>query len=330
MDRVPTENGPSGHDLPMCLESTFNIFQPLWQRLASEGWLDEPEMSKVKDALGDLGIYNTYQVEIDSAWVKLSVADCVVLEKAWVQGLTVALHGYHFNLTNRSPSGNAFITSAVDGNGTSHRVRRSEYQVKLQDGGGHYERGALVEMVKGQLSAGLKKGYSKFLELHSQYHNFPVALNFLFTTMSQGFASFVIDTYKRHRGGFSAVEGALAGGTNAFKQRSLSMTATDLSKYESSLVQWVDHLGLAGDAFEPAWLAAASSPSSEVKGDFPEFFARVKQTAGALGHTSYVAETLWAMQRQLESWEFASSKEAQSSFGLSKEEKTADAAACLS
>ena len=37
MDRVPTENGPSGHDLPMCLESTFNIFQPLWQRLAAGG-----------------------------------------------------------------------------------------------------------------------------------------------------------------------------------------------------------------------------------------------------------------------------------------------------
>ena len=87
--------------------------------------------------------------------------------------------------------------------------------------------------------------------------------------MSQSFASFVIDTYKRHNGGFSAFEDALADGTNAFKQRSLSMTAIDLSKYESSLVEWVDHLELAGAAFEPAWLAAASSPSSEVMSDFP-------------------------------------------------------------
>ena len=154
MDRVPTNNGPTGHDLPMCLQSTFETYAPLWARLAGDGWLDEPEMRSVKKTIADLEKYNAYHVEIDDAWVKLSVADCVALEAARLAGkASLDLHGHCFDFVTRTAAGDAYISFATSSDGTDVRVRWSPYRVQREGGekGDFYSRVELLENTKDQL-----------------------------------------------------------------------------------------------------------------------------------------------------------------------------------
>ena len=304
MDRVPTDNGPTGHDLPRCLQSTFETYAPLWARLAGDGWLDEPEMRSVKKTIADLEKYNAYHVEIDDAWVKLSVADCVALEAARLAGkASLDLHGHCFDFVTRTAAGDTYISSATSSDGTDVRVRWSPYRVQREGGekGDFYSRVELLENTKDQLFAGLKKGNSKFLELHAAYHEAPVSFNFIFTTWSKDFAAHVCDVYKRSA---TSEEGSLgveapAPPGNLFQARCAAMTPADLRLYETRLVDWTDHLGLSDGEWRASWAAAVQSSSSDLQAQHPEFCAKVKRTAGALGHTSYIAETLWAIHREV-------------------------------
>ena len=80
------------------------------------------------------------------------------------------------------------------------------------------------------------------------------------------------------------------------------MTPELLTKHEDSLVEWMDHLELSGVEWEGAWVTASSSDTVDMKRDLPKFRAKIRRTAGALGHTSYIAETLWAIQRELDNY----------------------------
>ena len=304
MDRVPTEFGPSGHDMPMCLETTFSQFLPLWTQLASPVWLDMPCMSTIKAAIEDLKEYNCYQIKIDGVWIKLSVADCVLLERGWASNIDMTLHGHCFYFRLRAASGNnAHIFPATDSHGAQHQIRRTEYLLERPEGG-KYARDEVVSMVTEQLAAGLKKGYSKFLELHTEYQEYPVAFNFLLApSFRKEFASFAIEVYKRKKE--CPLKFADAAGptpSNRFATRARAMTPELLTKHEDSLVEWMDHLELSGVEWEGAWVTASSSDTVDMKRDLPKFRAKIRRTAGALGHTSYIAETLWAIQRELDNY----------------------------
>ena len=65
MDRVPTSTKPSGHNLPLGLQSTWEEFGPMWDRLALD-WKSQPEMSVVLARVRDIDKYEMWFVNCNN------------------------------------------------------------------------------------------------------------------------------------------------------------------------------------------------------------------------------------------------------------------------
>ena len=258
LDRKPTERNtesgsvvvPSGCDLPMCLESTFGTYERLWARLAGDNWIDQPEMSSVKSAIEDLAVYYEYRIEKDGKWVRLSVVDCAALERARLDDEdSLAIGGWEFDLKKITLAGSARISFAQSRNKKDEplRVRRSDYLVRKpadasSGGGGVYSREELLVTVKGQVLAGLRGGYEKFVELHEPYHDAPVAFAFLLTSRCREFAQYAMAAFMESLG--DNVPEALRrckppDGHNAFVRRATAMDRGKATEHKQSLITWL-------------------------------------------------------------------------------------------
>ena len=132
MDRVPTSTKPSGHNLPLGLQSTWEEFGPMWEGLASD-WKSQPEMSVVLARVRDIEKYEMWFVGCNNRSILLNVCDCIVVEAAFQAKEDCTIHGFKFKVTQMQ-DGNGdgvFVGDVVDTNDgdAEYDLRRERYRV---------------------------------------------------------------------------------------------------------------------------------------------------------------------------------------------------------
>ena len=91
---------------------------------------------------------------------------------------------------------------------------------------------------------------------------------------------------------------ALVEATNRFARR---VAPEEADEYEGCLLNWAENLGLLREEHADAWvqISERGGSASYVEENHGDFFVHLKRTIGALGHTSSIAETLWAIFREV-------------------------------
>ena len=319
MDRVPTSTKPSGHNLPLGLQSTWEEFGPMWEKLALN-WKAQSEMSVVLARVRDIERYEMWFVSCNNRWILLNVCDCIVVESAFQAKEECTIHGFKFKVTKMVDKGDGVLIGDIedtnDGD-TEYGLRRQQYRVLKPDATSEYfTKEELVSIAEKQIQACMTTGKVKFMELHACYLEAPIVIaSFFVPSKCVAFAKYSMSVVKGKKpllftGGKGLSGCDLSSSTDGnFFYLASRRQGHDHVAAEARLVAMIDEFGLLEGEFHSDWVeltkkspAILSAPLEEFQRMFSEkhkrFCERLEETVLSIPHTEYILETLWAIYRE--------------------------------